>query len=88
MKQKAGCVFINERIDIKLEDRTQLEILMKKYSSLETIADYKVDYKDTKDGIKYYLDDKRTWVLIRPSGTEPLLRIYFETNEQEKTTNH
>lgn len=84
LKQKAGCVFINERIDIKLEDRTQLEILMKKYSSLEDIAGFEVAHKDTKDGIKYYLDDKRTWVLIRPSGTEPLLRIYFESDEKEK----
>lgn len=84
LKQKAGCVFTNERIDIKLEDRTQLEILMKKYSSLESIAGFEVSHKDTKDGIKYYLDDKRTWVLIRPSGTEPLLRIYFESDEKQK----
>jgi phosphomannomutase len=29
------------------------------------------------DGRKYWLDDE-AWVLIRPSGTEPLLRIYVE----------
>jgi len=29
------------------------------------------------DGRKYWLDDG-AWVLIRPSGTEPLLRIYVE----------
>ena len=84
LKQKTGCNFINERIDVKLQDRNQLEILMKKYSELENIADFKISSKDTKDGVKYYLDDDRTWVLIRPSGTEPLLRIYFESDEKSK----
>ena len=30
-----------------------------------------------KDGVKYILDDD-SWLLIRPSGTEPVLRIYSE----------
>nr|PZN59132.1 MAG: phosphoglucosamine mutase [Chloroflexota bacterium] len=32
---------------------------------------------DTMDGIKFYLADGG-WLLIRPSGTEPVLRIYAE----------
>ena len=32
---------------------------------------------DTMDGIKFYLADD-SWLLIRPSGTEPVLRIYAE----------
>jgi len=32
---------------------------------------------DTLDGIKFYLADD-SWLLIRPSGTEPVLRIYAE----------
>lgn len=84
LKQKAGCSFINKRVDVKLQDQTQLNILMDKYSELETVADFEILAKDTKDGVKYYLDDEKTWVLIRPSGTEPLLRIYFESDEQSK----
>ena len=84
LRQDAGCSFINERIDVKLQDNTQLEILMKKYSSLDEIAGFNVLEKDTKDGVKYYLDDNKTWVLIRPSGTEPLLRIYFESDAKDK----
>ncbi|MBM4438539.1 MAG: phosphoglucomutase/phosphomannomutase family protein [Actinobacteria bacterium] len=34
--------------------------------------------RNTEDGYKYYLDDE-SWLLIRFSGTEPLLRIYCET---------
>ena len=37
------------------------------------------------DGLKLYLDEG-SWILIRKSGTEPLLRIYFETTTQEKMT--
>lgn len=32
---------------------------------------------DTVDGVKYYLADG-SWLLIRPSGTEPVLRVYAE----------
>ena len=39
------------------------------------------------DGVKFFLSDKngnRTgWVLIRESGTEPLLRFYIETSNME-----
>jgi phosphomannomutase len=31
----------------------------------------------TVDGVKYYLNDG-SWLLIRPSGTEPVLRVYAE----------
>jgi phosphomannomutase len=36
----------------------------------------------TLDGIKYRLADQ-SWLLIRPSGTEPVLRVYAEAPEQE-----
>lgn len=34
------------------------------------------------DGVKYTLDDE-SWLLIRPSGTEPLLRVYAEAREPQ-----
>jgi phosphomannomutase/phosphoglucomutase len=38
---------------------------------------------DTSDGIKITIDSKN-WVMIRPSGTEPIARIYAESESQEK----
>jgi len=38
---------------------------------------------DLSDGIKIILDSKN-WVMIRPSGTEPIIRIYAESESQEK----
>jgi len=32
------------------------------------------------DGAKYMLEDE-SWLLIRPSGTEPVLRVYAEARE-------
>jgi len=38
---------------------------------------------DTTDGIKITKNPKN-WVMIRPSGTEPIIRIYGEAETQEK----
>ena len=37
---------------------------------------------DTSDGIKIQVD-KNNWIMIRPSGTEPIIRIYGESNSQQ-----
>jgi len=41
------------------------------------IGDCKIKEVNTLDGVKYILEDD-SWLLIRPSGTEPVLRIYAE----------
>jgi len=38
---------------------------------------------DTTDGFKFNLEDGG-WMLIRISGTEPIMRVYCETTHQEK----
>jgi phosphomannomutase/phosphoglucomutase len=38
---------------------------------------------DLTDGLKIWLDE-RTWILLRPSGTEPLIRVYAESDNEEK----
>jgi len=38
---------------------------------------------DMTDGIKITVDPKN-WVMIRPSGTEPIVRVYAESENQEK----
>ncbi|MFD1513929.1 phosphoglucomutase/phosphomannomutase family protein [Halomarina rubra] len=49
----------------------------------DTVAGVGVDRVGTKDGFKIFLDDG-TWLLVRPSGTEPKLRVYAEANDHER----
>lgn len=49
----------------------------------ETFADTPIDNVSTVDGFKLMLADD-TWVLVRPSGTEPKLRVYAEATSQAR----
>ena len=84
LSQIAGCKFYNDRVDLKLSTREEIEQVIEKFRVTETFADMGIVKKDFKDGVKLYLDDNTSWVLVRPSGTEPLLRIYFESDSLEK----
>ena len=46
-----------------------------------TLADASVVQVSDRDGIKYIFADD-SWLLIRPSGTEPVLRIYAEARSE------
>jgi alpha-D-glucose phosphate-specific phosphoglucomutase len=50
-----------------------------------TIAGSKVTKVDTIDGFRLFLGDE-SWLLIRFSGTEPLVRIYAEAESMERAT--
>jgi phosphomannomutase len=58
-------------------------------SATQKLGPYKILRKDNLDGIKFYLDtpikDKgaEAWLLLRSSGTEPLMRIYCEASSPE-----
>jgi len=55
------------------------EKIQKLISSLKT----EFPNSDTSDGIKINFDPKN-WVMVRPSGTEPIVRIYAEAESQDK----
>jgi phosphomannomutase len=80
-----GRDFINDRVDLKLASKDEQQKIIDKFKTYENIGDYKITNKNTMDGLKLLLDDG-SWILIRKSGTEPLLRIYFESDKEEKIT--
>ena len=45
---------------------------------------YKNEEVDTLDGVKIYIGDE--WVHLRKSNTEPIIRIYSESNTEENAT--
>jgi phosphomannomutase len=75
------------RRDMKLEknipNKHSFAVKLKKKLP-KTILGRKVADTNTIDGLKIILEDD-CWLLIRPSGTEPLLRTYAETESQENT---
>ncbi len=79
-----GCKFYNDRIDRRLENFDEIKPLLEEYKNKTYIGGFKVKNIDTKDGVKLYFDDNSSWMLVRPSGTEPLLRIYFESDSFAK----
>jgi len=73
-----------ERTDAHLNEAAKKLILNKLSSgNIETILQQKVVKLDTRDGFRYKLEDG-SWLLMRFSGTEPLVRIYAESNTIEE----
>jgi len=72
------------RVDAKLRiQRSKKQVVtMLADQAPSTLAGETVVKVDTLDGVKFYLSD-RGWLLIRPSGTEPILRIYAEARSPE-----
>lgn len=54
--------------------------------NLSKVANFKVAKINSIDGLKFELEDDR-WLMLRASGTEPLIRIYAEGRTQEETAN-
>ena len=51
---------------------------------LKRLVDWPITRREDLDGVKVYLGDMG-WVMVRASGTEPLLRVYSETSRPEVT---
>ncbi len=86
IKEFAGCEFYTDRVDVKVDNESKLA-LVDKFLSFNKIADYKICSKLSIDGTKLFLDDSKTSLLIRKSGTEPLLRFYIESDNKDKLNN-
>ncbi len=87
----AGQEFFQDRVDVKLKLDEEKKILTEKFALMSDIAGFNVKGTLKIDGVKFFLadfsDDKECknvgWILIRESGTEPLLRFYIETSNKE-----
>jgi len=80
------------RIDLHISDELKNAAIARAKASVTEFAGMPVGRVETLDGIKFFLDNPeakmkqnaaKTWLLLRASGTEPLLRIYSESCSKE-----
>ncbi|MES2396390.1 MAG: phosphoglucomutase/phosphomannomutase family protein [Bacteroidota bacterium] len=73
-----------ERSDMHLKEEVKVAIVENcKNNNYSSFGPYKVDRVETIDGWKYFFDNG-DWLMIRASGTEPVLRNYAESETTEK----
>lgn len=73
-----------DRDDLHLEeDKKQAVIEKCKSGGIKKIGDMEVSKVETIDGFKFYFGESK-WVMIRPSGTEPVLRVYAQGASKEE----
>jgi phosphomannomutase len=81
---EAGGPLYNTRLDLHLTEAHKAAVLAEfPQKPPSEVAGIAVKEVGRKDGIKLYLEDGG-WILLRPSGTEPLIRVYVETDSEEK----
>jgi len=77
-----GHAFYRMDVHTHPERKEAILILLGEKGGLTEIAGSKVNKLESLDGFKHQTDDG--WLLIRPSGTEPVLRVYAESRDQER----
>lgn len=70
------------RIGVKLTDEIAKKLKDKLAQEPSEIGGRKIETINRMDGVKFIFADK-SWMLLRPSGTEPMVRIYAETENRE-----
>jgi len=79
------------RIDLHIDNAIKEAAIARARAGVDSFAGMSVDHVETLDGVKFYLKNPeaahkpnaaKTWLLLRASGTEPLLRIYSESTSK------
>ena len=77
------------RTDLHLSNEVKDDAMRRANAKPGNIGSFNVQKVETLDGVKFFLDaptngnGAEAWVLVRASGTEPLLRIYAEASSPE-----
>ncbi|HEY6414114.1 MAG TPA: phosphoglucomutase/phosphomannomutase family protein [Edaphobacter sp.] len=83
------------RVDMHINEELKQSAIARAKAGVADFAGMKVLKVETLDGIKFFLENAdcsggvnaaETWLLLRASGTEPLLRVYCESCSQESVS--
>jgi len=74
--------FHSERIDLELKSSKEKNSILEKFGHINTkFAGLKIEERNRLDGYFYAFEEAGSWLLARPSGTEPVIRVYIESKE-------
>ncbi len=75
---------VDHRINIRVSDADRAAVEERLSQPITELDGLRVKgKKTTADGTKYMLEDD-SWVLMRMSGTEPVVRVYVESGSEER----
>ena len=75
---------LNNRCNIHLDESNRRAVEERLNQQLAELDGIRVKGKKaTADGTKYMLEDD-SWVMMRASGTEPVVRLYVESSSEDK----
>jgi phosphomannomutase len=75
-------VHVDKQLYPALKDRLMVELVAQAPAQIAGHQVVRTDALETKDGFKFWLDNG-SWMLVRFSGTEPLVRVYAEASSAE-----
>ncbi|MFB6307141.1 MAG: phosphoglucomutase/phosphomannomutase family protein [Flavobacteriales bacterium] len=76
--------FAFERSDLHIDENLKQSIMKKcENNEFNEFGGRKIVKTETLDGFKFYFNENE-WVMIRPSGTEPVLRTYAESSSRDE----
>lgn len=73
--------FFYKRNDLHITEELKLGALEKCKAGIKQFGEFEVLKEDTTDGFRYTLPNDQ-WLMIRASGTEPVLRVYAESADE------
>lgn len=74
--------FEYDRLDLHLGESKLKSIKEKLQTEITNWGDFRVTAKENIDGVKYYFKND-AWLMLRTSGTEPVIRIYAQSENKD-----
>ena len=82
--RRVGREYWPVRVNLHLPGETQAKLPARLKEDFKTFAGRRVAKTDRTDGVQLTFEDG-SWILMRPSGTEPVVRIYTESDTKAES---